>query len=230
MPVKPKVLEIIVSSLADAVEAEAGGADRLEVVRDLANGGLTPDLELVRRIADAVTIPVRVMLRESASMGWADRAELETLCRKAVDLSRMGVDGLVAGFISGGQLDLQTLQAIASAAGQTSITFHRAFDLLSNPEAAIEQLKTIPQVDRILTPGEPGEWPERQVRLQAWQQIAAPEITILAAAGMAESVITGLLKDPAISEIHIGRAAREPAETFGQVSRAKVAWIKGLAA
>lgn len=229
MPATPKVLEIIVSSLEDAIEAEAGGADRLEVVRDLASGGLTPDLDLVRQILNMVKVPVRVMLRENASMALADRSELETLCRNAAEFSKLGVDGLVAGFISNDELDLATLQAIATAAPQTNITFHRAFDSLANAESAIKQLKNVRQVDRILTPGEPGEWPERQRRLHRWQQIAAPEITILAAAGLTEEVIAGLLKDPEISEIHIGRAARSPAETYGLVSRAKVERIKGLA-
>ena len=63
-PPRAKILEVIVSSLEDAKQAEAGGADRLEVVRDLEVGGLTPDFQLVEQIAGAVRIPIRVMLRE----------------------------------------------------------------------------------------------------------------------------------------------------------------------
>jgi copper homeostasis protein CutC len=59
------VLEVIVTSLDDAIEAERGGATRLEVVRDLDRGGLTPSLGLVHDIVAAVRIPIRVMVRES---------------------------------------------------------------------------------------------------------------------------------------------------------------------
>jgi copper homeostasis protein len=38
------MLEVIACSVADAVAAERGGADRLELVRDLNVGGLTPPL------------------------------------------------------------------------------------------------------------------------------------------------------------------------------------------
>src|ERR1051326_4745406 len=59
------VLEVIVCCVADAVEAQKGGASRLEVVRDLDRGGLTPSIQLVQAIKDAVDLPLRVMVRES---------------------------------------------------------------------------------------------------------------------------------------------------------------------
>jgi len=63
-----RFLEVIVTSIEDAVEAEAGGADRLELVRALEVGGLTPELDLIRTVLQTVKIPVRVMLRETPSM------------------------------------------------------------------------------------------------------------------------------------------------------------------
>ena len=222
-----KVLEVIVTSLEDAIEAQAGGADRLEVVRELAMGGLTPDLALVERIVGTVRIPVRVMLRETASMSLADAGELDILCRKAAEIEALGVDGIVAGFIWNGQLDLATLRAIAKAAPKMSITFHRAFDVLTDPLQAIRDLKTVAQVDRILTIGGSGSWPERQLRLHQWQRNAAPEIKLLAGAGLLKPVIRDLQLDPYIGEIHIGRAARIPPETGGKVSRVQVALLKG---
>ncbi|MBZ5592386.1 MAG: hypothetical protein LAP39_09125 [Acidobacteriia bacterium] len=64
MPGVP-LLEVIACSVADAVAAERGGAGRLEIVRALEAGGLTPLLSLVKEIVAAVSIPVRVMLREN---------------------------------------------------------------------------------------------------------------------------------------------------------------------
>ena len=67
-PISPApVVEVIACSVSDAIEAQRGGAGRLEIIRDLQRGGLTPPLELVRDILEAVTIPVRVMLRGSES-------------------------------------------------------------------------------------------------------------------------------------------------------------------
>ena len=74
------VLEVIVCSVADAIEAEQGGAKRLEIIRDFARGGMTPDLEFVRQVMNAVSLPVRVMLRESEDYRVTDKREIEQLC------------------------------------------------------------------------------------------------------------------------------------------------------
>ena len=62
------LLEVIACSVEDAIQAEEGGADRLEIVSDLDVGGLTPPLELVREIRSEVNLPLRVMLREEAGI------------------------------------------------------------------------------------------------------------------------------------------------------------------
>jgi copper homeostasis protein len=60
------LLEVIVLSVDDARTATEGGADRLEVVRDIRQGGLTPPLALVRAIQRETHLPLRVMVRENA--------------------------------------------------------------------------------------------------------------------------------------------------------------------
>jgi copper homeostasis protein len=219
-----KILEVIVTSLNDALEAEAGGADRLEVVRDLSAGGLTPNLVLVAAIRSSVSIPVRAMLRENPSMQIAGAEELEKLQRQAAAFSQLSIDGLVLGFVVNDTVDTSTLRKVSSAAPNLKITFHRAFDTLSNPMQAIGALKAEPMVDRILTDGGSGSWAARKARLQYWQQHASPQIKILFGAGL-QSV-----SDPFIEEVHIGRAARNPPEHNAPVCRAKVAELKGLLA
>ena len=60
-------LEVIACSLEDALAAESGGADRLELCSRLDLSGLTPPLEVVTAIVKAVRIPVRVMIRAEDS-------------------------------------------------------------------------------------------------------------------------------------------------------------------
>jgi copper homeostasis protein len=92
-------LEVIVTSLDDAMEAERGGATRLEVVRDLNRGGLTPPLGLVRGILAAVRIPIRVMLRERDDYAISGPRERDDLCRIGSKLSALDIEGLVLGFV-----------------------------------------------------------------------------------------------------------------------------------
>lgn len=78
-----RILEVIACSVADAVAAERGGAGRLEIVRDLGRGGLTPPLELVADIKEAIHLPLRVMLRESDGYEASSADEIDSLCAAA---------------------------------------------------------------------------------------------------------------------------------------------------
>lgn len=221
-----KFLEVIVTSLHEAIEAEAGGADRLELVRDLSVGGLTPALETVAAVLESVKIPVRVMLRDSASMSAGSPGEVRTLQAVAKNLSGLPVRGLVFGFIAENEIDLTAMMELASAAPQCHVTFHRAFDELADPIRSIEQLKQLAQVDRILTTGGKGDWTQRKARLIEWQRAAAPGLKMLVGAGTCSSTLTDLANIPEIEEIHVGRAARVPQTVSGQLRSARVRALK----
>jgi len=218
------LLEVIVSSVEDALEAEQGGAGRLEVVRNLELGGLTPTIDTVQTICRRVSIPVRVMLRcsESHSPG---PDEVEGLCQEAEGLASLAIDGLVLGFLREGQVDVPTLCEVLSRAPNLRATFHRAFDETADPAAEIERLKRVPQVDRILTSGGVGSWNVKAERLRSYHQAATPKITILAGGGLDRLGIDQLLSETGLREFHTGRAVRVPETPFGKVQAQKVSQL-----
>ena len=213
------------TSEQDALEAEDGGADRLELVRALAADGLTPKLEQVETILRRVRIPVRVMVREAATLEMGGEDEFESMKQHAAEFAKLPVDGLVLGFARGDTLDVESTARLIAAAPQCSVTFHRAFDQAADPLAAIDQLKLLPQIDRILTTGGPGTWQQRQRRLNQWQT-AAGRIKLLVGAGLCECVLSGLRNEPYLGEVHVGRAARVPQTVDGKVSSKRVAALK----
>ncbi|MBI3421660.1 MAG: hypothetical protein HY011_01855 [Acidobacteria bacterium] len=234
------MLEVIACSVADALAAEAGGADRLELVRDLEVGGLTPPFALVREVLAAVRIPVRVMLREEEDFFVQDAKKIERLCAQARSCAELSVvrskaataqvDGLVLGFLTG-QRDAPRInhtllaQVLASAPG-TKATFHRAFEAVPDSWQAIRELKRHPQIDRILTSGDSKdinkEWPQRLTGLAELARVAAPEIAILVGGGVERNTIEALCQKKTKVEFHVGRAVREPCTNSGAVRAALV--------
>ncbi|MCB1022260.1 MAG: copper homeostasis protein CutC, partial [Acidobacteria bacterium] len=152
------ILEVIAMTVDEAREAERGGADRLEIVRDLDQGGLTPTLETVRAIQAAVDLPLRVMVRETADYKMRTSDDLERMRDAAAAFGAMQVDGIVVGFEKHGQADLESVGAILEAAPKTPATFHRAFEAVDDPLAEIARMRTLPQIDHILTSGGDGDW------------------------------------------------------------------------
>ena len=216
-------LEVIVTSPAEAAVAERAGADRLELVRELDAGGLTPRIPHRRSgHQSASRIPVRVMLRENASMSIANDDELADLPTLAAKLQGLPIDGLVMGWVtSTGALDVASLERVLAEAPACRITFHRAFEHLADPIASLKMLKRFPQIDHILTGGGSGSWPERKSRLRVWSDAAAPEIQILVGGGLSDQEVADLMADPQFPEIHVGRAARTPPENNGALDRPK---------
>ena len=221
------LLEVIACSVEDAVEAQAGGAGRIELVRDLGRGGLTPPIALIQEVLSAVSIPVRVMLRASENHQLDDESEIAALFEDALALASLPLDGLVLGFRRGPLPDLSVTARVLAAAPNLAATFHHAFEELSDPIAAIAQLKRLPQIDRILTYGGPGPWTSKIAALQAYLAAAGPEIRILAGGGIDEAAIRLLRRETQLQEFHAGRAARLPATAEGKVSRARVRILAG---
>jgi len=219
-------LEVIVQSLADARAAENGGADRLEVVRSIVQGGLTPAIDLVHEIAAAVRLPMRVMVRENAGFA-IDDGELCRLQDSATALEAANVDGIVIGFADRGRLRLADLECVLSAAARVRVTFHRAFDELEDPIAAIPLIAGCAQVDRILTSGGNGPLAERVETLQRYSK-AAGRLTIVAGGGVTNEAAAMFARSTCVDEIHIGRAARADRRPGSAVSERCVAAVRAL--
>ncbi|MET7905643.1 copper homeostasis protein CutC [Streptomyces sp. NPDC005355] len=154
------ILEVIALHPADAIAAQAGGADRLELVTDIAAAGLTPSRDTFAAVRSAVDLPVRVMLRASDGFAAGDAAALDALCAAAEALHAEGSDEFVLGFLtSDNRVDLPAVATLAEVIGagegvdESRWTFHRAIDNAADRDALRKQLADLPGLDAYLTAG-----------------------------------------------------------------------------
>lgn len=145
------LLEVIALDVEDAVAAQAGGADRLEVVADMAADGLTPAVEAVGGIREVVRVPVRVMLRLSDGFAAGD---LAALVRAAREVRAAGAEEFVLGFLGeDGGPDLDAVERVVEVLDGCAWTFHRAIDRAPDRDALRKQLADLPGLDTYLTAG-----------------------------------------------------------------------------
>ncbi|WP_020140308.1 copper homeostasis protein CutC [Streptomyces sp. 351MFTsu5.1] len=148
---KRAVLEVIALDVEDALAARAGGADRLELVTDMAADGLTPAVATVAGIRDAVDLPLRVMLRLSDGFGAGD---VPRVARSARELRDAGAQEFVLGFLDAhGEVDLGAVEQVVEALDGCRWTFHRAIDHAADRDALRKQLADLPGLDTYLTAG-----------------------------------------------------------------------------
>jgi copper homeostasis protein len=178
------MLEVITLSPEDALAAEEGGATRLEVTCDIEQDGLTPPLALLQTIITRVHIPVRAMLRPRNSFAIEDARELEVICAQARALAVLPIDGLVLGWLREHVADI---------------------------DAALDALRSIPQVDTILHSGGATQSPDARVAMlrDLYTRCAARNITLLAGGGMDAALITRLRRETPVRAFHVGRSVRQ---------------------
>ncbi|WP_328399185.1 copper homeostasis protein CutC [Streptomyces sp. NBC_00390] len=150
------LLEVIALDAEDAVAARTGGADRLELVTDMAADGLTPSRETYARIRAAVDIPLRVMLRLADGFLAGTPADADALVQVTQGLRAEGADEFVLGFLDEtGDPDLVTVERLRAALDGCRWTFHRAIDHAADRDSLRKQLADLPGLDTYLTAGSP---------------------------------------------------------------------------
>ncbi|MEV6317442.1 copper homeostasis protein CutC [Streptomyces sp. NPDC051776] len=222
------ILEVIALGVDDAVAAQAGGADRLELVTDMAADGLTPSPETFAEVRAAVTIPVRVMLRPAAAGRRRERttaAELHALCAEAEVLRAAGADAFVFGFLDHeGHPDLVAVEMLVAVIEPCPWTFHRAIDRAAHRDALRKQLAGLPGLDTYLTAGSASGIDQGMPLLLAEAARSGEpgyEPRILAGGGLRLEHVPRL-REGGIDAFHIGSAARPGGDWSAPVSAAAV--------
>ncbi|MEV6422226.1 copper homeostasis protein CutC [Streptomyces sp. NPDC051662] len=151
---KRALLEVIALDAEDAVAARNGGADRLELVTDMAADGLTPPRETFAKIRAAVDIPLRVMLRLADGFAVGEPGGADALVEVARGLRAEGADEFVLGFLDAdGTPDLVTVERLIAELDGCRWTFHRAIDRAADRDALRKRLADLPGLDTYLTAG-----------------------------------------------------------------------------
>ncbi|MFJ5550048.1 copper homeostasis protein CutC [Streptomyces sp. NPDC093225] len=225
------VLEVIALNAEDAIAAQAGGADRLELVTDMAADGLTPPRETFAAIRAAVDVPLRVMLRAADGFSAGGPAGVDALVAQAAALRAEGAEEFVLGFLDpDGTPDLVAVEALVAELAGCRWTFHRAIDRAADRDALRKALAALPGLDTYLTAGAAGGVDEGlPVLVAEAARHGEPgyEPRLLVGGGLRLDHLPAL-REAGLDAFHIGGAAR-PGGWAHPVSPSAVAtWREAL--
>lgn len=215
-------LEVIVTTLSEAIQAERLGADRIELIADMDNGGITPSFGMIRNVVEHVSIPVHVMIRPHARSFHFNEDDVETLLADIGLCRELGVDGIVFGALTPeGTIDERILGEVIKHKGEMTLTFHRAFDASRDVFEAMDVLNEYPEVDILLTSGGAKTAPEGIETLIALKE--RTEMTLLPGAGITVETLAILRERLDVAMVHIGNGVR----TNGQLDEMKFTQLRG---
>ncbi len=209
----PKVLlEICCGSIDDAIQAERGGADRVELCSALFLGGLTPSLGTLQEARARLKIPIIAMVRPRGGGFCYTDAEFATMERDTRLAIEHGADGVVFGILRpDGSIDLERTRRIRDLIGNRQAVFHRAFDVTPDPFQAVDQLVEL-GITRILTSGQQNTVGEGLQLIRQLIVHGGDRIEIMPGGGIMNHEIEAVIVHTGCRQIHLTAfgAQRDP--------------------
>jgi len=203
--------EICANSVASCIAAQDGGADRVELCAGIPEGGTTPSVGMIRCARESICIGLNVIIRPRGGDFLYSESEIREMVYDIKAAKGLGVDGLVFGCLCpDGSVDMENMRLLMEAAGDTPVTFHRAFDHTSDPLKALEDIIEL-GCARILTSGCRPTAVEGAPLLAQLVEKAGDRIIIMPGCGINEGNIAETARLSGAREFHF--SAREPVES-----------------
>ncbi len=180
-------LEIACFNLESTLIAQQNGADRVELCDEITLGGTTPKFEIIQKAKEQLTIAVFVMIRPRGGNFVYSDAEFQQMKEDIQTIKKLNVNGFVFGILnSDNTVNIAQNSELVQLANPIPCSFHRAFDAVSNPLQALEDIIDC-GFETILTSGNAPDVNQGIQQLELLVQKANNRITIMPGGGLRSS-------------------------------------------
>jgi len=196
------LIEIATSDFLTTKSAVEGGADRIELCANLAEGGTTPSYAHIKKCREAFDIALFPIIRPRGGDFLYTKDEFEIMKNDIKLCNELGCEGIVIGLLNmDGTIDMTRTSELIELAYPLEVTFHRAFDRCKDPFAALEELIEI-GCQRILTSGQKPTVSEGVDLIAELNKKADDRIVILPGSGVRKDNIKMLAEKTGCIEFH----------------------------
>jgi copper homeostasis protein len=199
---KTAFFELCAESKEAACAAESGGADRIELCAELAQGGTTPSEELIAASVRALSIPVYVLIRPRAGSFVFSAEEFGLMRRQIAAAKEAGANGVAVGvLLEDGRVDVERTRELVELARPMAATFHRAFDETPDLGESLERVIET-GVEGLLTSGGAREVLDGAESISGLLDQASDRIHIIAGGGLQLETLTEVVRRSGAFSLH----------------------------
>jgi len=196
------LVEIATSDFITTAAAVEGGAQRIELCANLAEGGVTPSQGIIRQCREKFQVLLYPIIRPRGGDFLYTNDEFRIMLQDVQFCKQLGCDGVVIGLLNeDGSIDIKRTSAMVEAAYPLGVTFHRAFDRCRDPFEALEQLISI-GCERILTSGQKPSAPDAIEVIASLNKTADDRIIIMPGSGVRKDNVKELADKTGCVEFH----------------------------
>ena len=178
------LIEVCASSISSIKNAALAGADRIELCSALRVGGITPSKGLIAEAVALDLLPIYCLIRPREGHFIYTDSEVNVISQDVLVAKEMGCSGVVLGALTPDfNLDNKRLKHWVSLAGSMSLTFHRAFDVVTSPMEALQILIDL-GFNSVLTSGQEEKAIDGLINLKNWHNNLGAQITIMPGSGI----------------------------------------------
>ncbi len=197
------LIEVCASSLQSAINAQAGGAGRVELCDNLYEGGTTPSPATLLLTRKKLRIKLHVLIRPRGGDFLYSDLEFEIIKKDIEFCKEIGCDGVVIGFLNAdGTIDTEKTAEAIKIARPMSVTFHRAFDMTRDPIEAVDQLINL-GIDQLLTAGQNNKAPDGKELIAELVKRAGDKMIIMPGSGINKENICMMQEFTGATEFHL---------------------------
>lgn len=193
--------EICTDSLETAIAAQYNKISQIELCASLSEGGISPSYSLMINVCSATTLPVNVMIRPRGGDFLYSEEEFNLMKSDVYHARKAGASGVVFGILrSDGTIDRERCLELKALCDPMKVTFHRAFDMTSEPFFALEEIIAI-GCTTLLTSGQMQTAEDGLELIRELVKRAGNRIQIMAGSGVnADNVV--LLHEAGVNAFH----------------------------
>ena len=196
------IVECCANSVSSALTAIQAGANRIELCKNLENGGETPDYSDILEIRSLTNIDLHILILPKANNFIYSNKDLKKIIEDIQFCKNNKINGVVIGALNKDlSINMKQTKELVEIARPMRVTFHRAFDTISKLENDLNKIIEC-GCDYLLTSGQKPNVDDGLNNISKLVKQSSQKIKIIAGGGVNHNNVESLYKI-GVREFHL---------------------------
>ena len=209
------IVECCANSVSSALTAIQAGANRIELCKNLENGGETPDYSDILELRNLTDIDLHILILPKANNFIYSNKDFKKIIEDIQFCKKNNINGVVIGALNKDlSINMKQTKELVEIARPMRVTFHRAFDTISKLENDLNKIIEC-GCNYLLTSGQKSNVSDGINNISKLLKLSNKKIKIIAGGGVNYNNIESLYKI-GVREFHLSGTEKnrsKPLET-----------------